>query len=113
MFALLATLLLALMPTVARAINGDNLLIQSLCTADGTTRLVVDTANDPEQPHSAAHLEKCGYCTLLSQLPTLPLFAQPALTLPRVSSVVPPRAPTPQPANDFAWPAAQPRAPPL
>jgi hypothetical protein len=116
LIALAASLFFALMPTIARAIaatNGEGLMIQELCAANGETRLVVNGSLDGGGHSTANHLEKCGYCTLLSQSPVLADFADRvdvAITTPIAEK--PARFYSAAPRL-FAWTASLARAPPL
>jgi hypothetical protein len=114
--ALFAILLVALMPTIARAVaaaKGESLMIQELCSAQGGKRLVLNVELDDALHGSATHLEKCGYCALLTQ--------QPIASNPNAATYAPlPKATQELPARFYnaapklhAWRTAQPRAPPL
>ncbi|TAG69861.1 MAG: DUF2946 domain-containing protein, partial [Burkholderiales bacterium] len=103
------------MPTVSRAIaaaNGEILMVQELCAANGETRLVVDGSLDGGSHPSASHLEKCGYCSLLSHSPALADFSGCTSVLIDAPIAEKPARFYSAAPRLFAWTASLARAPP-
>lgn len=113
--ALVASVLFALMPTFARAIGaakGELLMIQELCSTAGETRLVFDAELGGSGHSTVNHLEKCGYCTLLSHSPVIHQWGFGSLAqLDAPFAERPERFYSASPRS-FAWTVSLARAPP-
>lgn len=113
--AILATLAMALMPTVSHALahwRGQASWVE-VCTTAGSRLVALDAAGEAQQPatSAAAHLEHCPYCApsfggvgLPPSPLTLPLPADLATEVPALFLQAP--------RTLHAWCSAQPRAPP-
>ena len=112
--ALFAMLMAALAPTISHALQagGSDVWIE-VCTVLGAKRVALDPAQSGDQtPASMDAMDHCPYCMLQANALGMP----PATTL--VSNVgllsyQVPRTFLFAPRLQFAWTAAQPRAPPL
>ena len=110
--ALFAMLLIAMMPTIARAIaiaTGDGAMFQTICT-HGAAKLVLDPSMVDGDQSDVSNLDKCGYCTMHQSLPFVALSVVSALHL-HYTYELPERFYSAA-AKSYAWNSAQARAPP-
>jgi len=114
--ALAAMLALALLPSVAHALNflqGNSSSLAEICTPRGMQWVQLDVAaSEGERPSTAVDpMEDCPYCSRAMSVDGLPPPAQQPQLLPAADGDEPPlflrarRTP-------FAWASAQPRGPP-
>ena len=114
--ALMATLAMALLPTVAHALASSQSLNSGwaeICTPQGTQWVAQDgtLAGDTVPMAGADHQLDCPYCRPSSAVAGLPP-TPPALVLPALAGDAVPPLFFHAPRTLFAWASAQPRAPP-
>ena len=114
--ALLAMLLLALLPTLSRAMavaQGESAVWAEICTAQGMKRVALDSqTSDPAAPEAAGgHLDHCPFCSLCAQAVGMPPAPLVVRDVSATAEHVPPLF-LQAPRTLFAWRRAQPRAPP-
>ncbi|MEN8511278.1 DUF2946 domain-containing protein [Burkholderia sp. RS02] len=112
LIVMLAILMTALAPTISQALTTKgrvDALLAGYCTAAPTTG---DRSADSSSKSLQAHLQACGYCSLLAHTPALPA---PELTFAANVRVIQHCEATRFDSLRRALPltAAQPRAPPL
>jgi hypothetical protein len=116
LLAMFAMLLVALMPTVSRAvtlINGDATMFQDLCSGSGVKRVMTDASLADPAHQLAKHLESCGYCVAFgNDVAMLPIANTYATTLMALSHEMPARFCRATPKL-HVWSNTQARAPPL
>ncbi|OXI84922.1 MFS transporter [Burkholderia sp. AU31652] len=112
LIGMLAILMTALAPTISQALTTQQrveTLLAGYCSAAPATG---EPAADSSQKSLTAHLQACGYCSLLAHTPALPA---PELTFAANVHVIQHREATRFDSLRRALPhtAAQPRAPPF
>ncbi|WP_446903660.1 DUF2946 domain-containing protein [Burkholderia sp. YIM B11467] len=112
LIGILAILMTALAPTISQALTTQgrvDALLAGYCTA---APAAAGHATDASSKSLQAHLQACGYCSLLAHTPALPA---PELTFAANVHVIQHREATRFESLRRALPltAAQPRAPPL
>jgi hypothetical protein len=112
LIGMLAILMTALAPTISQALTTQqrvDALLAGYCTAAPVTG---EHAAESSRKSLTAHLQACGYCSLLAHAPALPA---PELTFAASVHVVQHREATRFESVRRALPltAAQPRAPPF
>ncbi|QVN21043.1 DUF2946 domain-containing protein [Burkholderia pyrrocinia] len=112
LFGMLAILMTALAPTISQALTTQgrvDALLAGYCTAAPATG---DRSADSSSKSLQAHLQACGYCSLLAHTPALPA---PELTFAANVRVIQHHEATRFESLRRALPltAAQPRAPPF
>lgn len=112
LIGMLAILMTALAPTISQALTTQqrvDTLLAGYCTAAPATG---ERSADASQKSLQAHLQACGYCSLLAHTPALPA---PELTFAANVHVIQHREATRFESLRRALPltAAQPRAPPF
>lgn len=105
LFALLAVLAFALVPTLSRALAAGPGTPVEVCTPQGLQRLPLDA------PAAPAHVDACALCAL-GGADVLPVPLGAALALPGLAAVAPALPDGPVPAWRRVWWQAPPRAPP-
>jgi len=113
--ALMAILALALLPTVAHALNfaqGGTSSLAEICTPRGLQWVQLDGAPaDTELPAAVDHMQDCPYCSRAMSMTGLPPTVLQLLLQPPVGGAKPPLF-LHAPRTLFAWASAQPRGPP-
>jgi hypothetical protein len=112
--ALVAVLALALMPAVSHALafaRGDVTAWAEVCTTQGLQRVALD-AQDGAPATTGQHLDHCPFCKLGSDDAGAPPPAASDLAGPMPPGPLVPMWLRQAPRTQFAWSAAQPRAPP-
>ena len=114
--ALAAMLALALLPTLAHALNfaqGGSSNLAQICTPQGMQWVQLDAApSEGERPLAAAGaMDDCPYCSRAMSVDGLLPSAQPLQWQPPVGGTEPPLF-LHAPRTLFAWASAQPRGPP-
>lgn len=106
--ALVATLALALLPTLSRAMAAGDASgpWAEICSSTGVKPLT-----DPTPTQAAGHLDHCPLCTLQDTLPGLPATDAVGAPAPAAASTHAPR-PSVASLRSLAWVLAPPRGPP-
>lgn len=106
--ALVATLALALLPTLSRAMAAGDASgpWAEICSSTGVKPLT-----DPTPTQAAGHLDHCPLCTLQDSLPALPAAQHTACVPTDASAHTGPSVRTPRPTA-VPWSLATPRGPP-
>jgi hypothetical protein len=116
LLAMFAMLLVALMPTVSRAvtlINGDATVFQELCSGGGVKRVMTEASLADPAHQLAKHMESCGYCVAFgNDVAMLPIANTYATTLMALSQEMPAHFYRAAPKL-HVWSNTQARAPPL
>jgi hypothetical protein len=110
--ALVAMLAFALLPALSRAMAGAaaDAAWTPVCTSDGMRWM--SRAADPGPASTAVHLDRCALCALTADgAAPLPVQAAALRLRPQVGETPLPHATALRARH--AWPAAQPRGPPL